>query len=234
MKKAFLLVSTGVLLTISGCSGKSQRTVLSSTPAVVQASATPANTTPVIAPASALSVPSVGKVNPQGWRSENVRDHLGNAVVIKATSLDGKFDLVILQRGKYSFVSFVRHERWKAVHEHPGQGKFMSLRVKFEDGQEKRVEWDEVGFATENLCSALWLYPAKTDAPIGPVQQGATEDSVGGDQLLVEDMMQHKTMLLEVEPGVTAQFDMTGLALSMQKARAPKAEPVMEATQTAE
>ena len=234
MKKAVLFLSTGMLLTTLGCSRGPQRTVLSSTPAVVQASATPASPSPVTAPAAALSVPSVGKVGPQSWRSESVRDHLGNAVAIKATSLDGKFDLVILQRGNYSFVSFVRHEHWKAVREQPGQGRLMSLRVEFEDGQEKRVEWDEVGFATENLCSVLWSYPAKTDAPIGPVRQGATEDSVGGDQLLIQDMMQHKTMLLEVEPGVTAQFDMTGLALKMEKARTPKAEPVMEATQTAE
>jgi hypothetical protein len=234
MKKVLLFVSTGILLTALGCSGDSHRTVLSNTPAVVQASATPANTSPVIAPEATLSVPSVGKVKPQGWRSENVRDHLGNAVVIKATSMDGKFDLVILQRGKYSFLSFVRHERWKAVHEQPGQGRLMFLRVKFEDGQEKRVEWDEVGFATKNLCSALWLYPAKTDAPIGPVRESTTEDSVGGDDLLIQDMMQHKTMLLEVEPGVTAQFDLTGLAQKMQKARAPQTEPVIEATRTAE
>jgi hypothetical protein len=93
--------------------------------------------------------------------------------------------------------------------------------VKFEDGQEKRIEWDELGFATENLYSVLWSYPAKPDAPIGPVLGGATGDSVGGDQLLLEDMMKHKTMLLEVEPGVTTQFDLTGLAHEILKVRAP-------------
>jgi hypothetical protein len=66
------------------------------------------------------------------------------------------------------------------------------------------------------------------------VTEAATGDSVGGDQLLIEDMMNHKAMLLEVEPGVTTQFDMAGLAHEMKKVRAPKAQPVLEATQTAE
>ena len=109
----------------------------------------------------------------------------------------------------------------------------MYLRVKFEDGQEKRVVWDELGFATENLYSVLWSYPAKADAPIGPVLEGPTGDSVGGDQLLIQDMMKHKAMLLEVEPGVTTQFDMTGLAHEMEKIRSPKARPVLEAMQSA-
>jgi hypothetical protein len=109
----------------------------------------------------------------------------------------------------------------------------MYLRVKFEDGQEKRIEWDELGFSTENLYSVLWSYPAKTDAPVGPVQEGSTSDSVGGDELLIQDMMKHKTMLLEVEPGVTTQFDMTGLAHEIEKVRTPKGQPVLEARQTA-
>jgi hypothetical protein len=62
---------------------------------------------------------------------------------------------------------------------------------------------------------------------------GPTGDSVGGDQQLIEDMMKHETMLLEVEPGVTTQFDMTGLAHEIEKARAAK-KPVLEARQTAE
>jgi len=41
-------------------------------------------------------------------------------------------------------------------------------------------------------------------------------------------------MLLEVEPGVTTQFDMTGLAHEIKKVRAPKTQPVIEARQTAE
>jgi hypothetical protein len=47
-------------------------------------------------------------------------------------------------------------------------------------------------------------------------------------------MMKHKAMLLEVEPGVTTQFDIVGLAREIEKARAPKTEPVIEARQTAE
>ena len=234
MKKVFVLVLTGILLPILGCSGDSQKTVLRSTPAVVQASTVAADTSPVTQPAPSLPVPSVGKVNQAAWRSENVKDRLGDAVAVKGTSLDGKFDLVILQRGNHSFLSFVKHERWESVHDQPGKGKLMYLRAKFEDGEEKRIEWDELGYATDNLCSVLWSYPAKTDAPIGPVLDGPTGDSVGGDQLLVQDMKKHQTMLLEVQPGVTAQFDMTGLANEMEKAHAAKMQPVTEARQTTE
>jgi hypothetical protein len=233
MKKFFLSMSTGILFTILGCSGNSQK-VSKSTPVVVQALAVPASTSPVVEPAAALPVPSVGQANKQAWHSENVKDRLGDAVALKGTSLDGKFDLVVLQKGRHSFLSFVRHGRWESVSKQPAKGKLMYLRVRFEDGQEKRIEWDELGFATENLYSVLWSYPAKTDAAIGPVLGGPTGDSVGGDQLFIQDMMKHKTMLLEVEPGVTTEFDMTGLAHEMEKVRAPKSQPVLEAMQTAE
>jgi hypothetical protein len=233
MKKVLLLVSTSILFIISGCSRNSQNAVSKSAPAVVQASGAPASTSPVAEPAAGFYVPSVGQANHHAWRSENVKDSLGNAVALKGTSLDGKFDLVILQKGTHSFLSFVRHARWESVHNQPAKGKLMYLRVKFEDGQEKRVVWDELGFATENLYSVLWSYPAKADAPIGPVLEGPTGDSVGGDQLLIQDMMKHKAMLLEVEPGVTTQFDMTGLAHEMEKIRNPKAQPVLEAMQSA-
>jgi hypothetical protein len=234
MKKIFLLVSTGMLFTILGCSGNSQKAVSKSAPTVVQASVTPANTSPVVDPVAALPVPSVGPANRQAWSSRNVKDRLGNAVALEEASSDGKFDLVILQKGTHSFLSFVRHGHWRSVSNQPAKGKLMYLRVKFEDGQEKRIEWDELGFATENLYSVLWSYPAKTDAPIGPVPEGAAGDSVGGDQLLVEDMMKHRSMLLEVEPGVTTQFDITGLTHEIEKARTRKAQPVLEARQTAE
>jgi hypothetical protein len=65
------------------------------------------------------------------------------------------------------------------------------------------------------------------------VLEGGTGDSVGGDKLLIQDMMKHRTMLLEVEPGITTQFDMTGLAREMEKVRTPKTQPVLEARQTA-
>jgi len=233
MKKFFLSMSTGILFTILGCSGNSQK-VSKSTPVVVQALAVPASTSPVVEPAAALPVPSVGQANKQAWHSENVKDRLGDAVALKGTSLDGKFDLVVLQKGRHSFLSFVRHGRWESVSKQPAKGKLMYLRVRFEDGEEKRIEWDELGFATENLYSVLWSYPAKTDAAIGPVLGGPTGDSVGGDQLFIQDMMKHKTMLLEVAPGVTTEFDMTGLAHEMEKVRAPKSQPVLEAMQTAE
>jgi len=234
MKKVFLLVSTSILFTILGCSGNSQKAASKSAPAVVHASVAPAGTSLVVDPADALPVPSVGKANQQAWRSENVKDPLGKTVALKRTSLDGKFDLVILQKGTHSFLSFVRHSRWESVYNQPAKGKLMYLRAKFEDGQEKRIEWDQLGFATENLCSVLWSYPARTDAPIGPVLVGLTGDSVGGDQQLIQDMMKHKTMLLEVEPGVTTQFDVTGLAHEIEKVRTTKTEPVLEARQASE
>ena len=233
MKTVFLLVSTGILLVILGCSGNSQKAVSKSVPAVVHASATPAGTSPAVEPAATLPLPSLGQTKQQAWRSENVKDRLGNAVALKGTSVDGKFDLIVLQKGSYSFLSFVRHARWESVHNLPAKGKLIYLRVKFEDGIEKRIEWDQLGFATENLYSVLWSYPAKADVPIGPVLEGSTGDSVGGDQLFIQDMIKHKTMLLEVEPGITTQFDITGLAHELELVRSPKTEPVLEASQTA-
>jgi len=201
---------------------------------VAQASVAPASISPVVEPAAALPVPSVRQANQRAWRSESVESSLGNAAALKGTSLDGKYDLVILLKGTHSFLSFARHGRWESVKNQPAKGKLMYLRVKFEDGQEKRIEWDELGFATANLYSVLWSYPAKTDAPIGPALDDPKGDSVGGDQLLIQDVMKHKTMLLEVEPGVTTQFDVSGLAHEIEKARNPKTEPVLEASQTAE
>lgn len=234
MKKSFLPVSMGILFAVSGCSGSSQKDVSNSTPTVAQAAVVPASPSPVAEPAAALPLPTAGQANQQAWRSENVEDQVGNSVVLTGTSLDSKFDLVVLQKGKYSFLSFARHGRWESVSKRPAQGKLTYLRAKFEDGQEKRIEWDELGFATENLYGVLWSYPAKTDAPIGPVPKGATVDSVGGDQLLLEDMMKHKRMRLEVEPGVTTQFDLTGLVREMQKVRAPQTPAILAAGQTAE
>jgi hypothetical protein len=142
--------------------------------------------------------------------------------------------LVILHEGTQSFLSFVRHAHWNAVHDQPAKGKLMYLRAKFDDGQEKRIEWDELGFATENLYSVLWSHPIKADAPIGPAPNSSANDSVGDDQRLIQEMMKHNTMLLEVEPGNTAQFDMIGLAHEMEKVRTPKTQPVLEARQASE
>ena len=232
MKKAFLLLSTGILFTILGCSGVSQKGVTERAAAVAPAGAPEAKPSPAVEPAAALHIPSVERANQQAWRAENVKETIGNAVALKSISLDGKFDLVILEKGTSSFLSFVRHAHWASVRQQPAKGKLMYLRVKFEDGQERRVEWDELGFATENLYSVLWSYPAEGDAPIGPAQNGPAGNSVGGDQLLVQEMMKHKTMLLEVEPGVTTQFDLTGLAHELEKARNTKTLPVLEARQT--
>jgi hypothetical protein len=233
MKKVFSLVSMGVLFAILGCSGNSQKAISKGALPVVHASTAPANaSSPVTASAAALPEVAAGESNGQTWHSEDVKDLLGNGVVLKKTSIDGKFDLVILQKGTHSFVSFVKHSRWESVHDRPAKGKLMNLRVRFENGEEKRIEWDELGFATADLCSVLWSYPAKTDAPIGPVLEGDQGDSVGGDELFIQDMMKHKAMLLEVEAGVMTQFDVTGLALEIEKARTPKTQAVLEAKQT--
>lgn len=235
MKMISLLASTGILLTMLGCSGESQKTLSSSEAAVVQSSAVPTTPSPAVtATAAQLPVPAVRYSNQQSWQSERVKTLLGNVITVKVTSTDGKFDLVILQEGTHSFLSFVRHAHWNAVHDQPAKGKLMYLRAKFDDGQEKRIEWDELGFATENLYSVLWSYPAKADAPIGLAPNGSANDSVGGDQLLIQEMMKHNTMLLEVEPGVTAQFDMYGLAHEMEKVRTSTTPAVLEARQSAE
>jgi len=101
MKKVFLSVSTGILFVILGCSGNSQNAVSKRAPAVVQASAEPAGTSLAVEPAATLPVPSLGSTKQQAWRSENVKHRLGNAVALKRTSLDGKFDLIVLQTGSY-------------------------------------------------------------------------------------------------------------------------------------
>ena len=221
MKRVLWLVSTAILFTILGCSGNSQKATLSTAPAVVQASAVQATFSEATA---AIPVPLVKKPNQQAWRSENIKDQLGNAVALKGVSSDGKFDLVILHRGTHSFVSFVKHDRWEQVHEQPGKAKLMYLRVKFEDGQEKHIEWDELGFATDNLYSVLWSYPANTAAQVDE----HAGDFVGGDQLLIREMLKHQAMNLEIEPGVTAQFDLSGLAQQIEKSRTLETKPGVE------
>jgi len=233
MKKLFLLGSTSLLFFVIGCSENTQKTVSTSTPAVARAAAAPANPSPAAETAS-LPVPSAGASNHRAWRTENVKDRFINGVELKTASLDGKYDLVILQEGRQAFLSFTRHGRWESVHNQPAKGKLMVLRAKFEDGQEKLVEWDELGFATENLYGVLWSYPAPKDASLGPALPGSEKDSFGGDQLLLQDMLKHKAILVEVEPGVTTQFDLTQLAHAMEKARASKTEPILEARQDAE
>ena len=65
-------------------------------------------------------------------------------------------------------------------------------------------------------------------------QEGERGDSVGGDELFIQDMMKHTAMLLEVEPGVTTQFNLTGLAREIDKARTPKPRAILEAQRTLE
>src|SRR5437879_9129109 len=133
MTRVLLLVSTGILFTILGCSGNSEKAVSKSAPAVVKASVAPASTSPAVEPAPALSVPSVGQTKQQAWRSENVKDGVGNAVTLNRTSLDRKFDLIVLQKGSYSFLSFVRHGHWESVHILLSRGMLSYLRVRLQE-----------------------------------------------------------------------------------------------------
>jgi len=231
MKKVFLFVFIGVLFTIWGCSGKSQSTISkgAALPAV-QASPVPPNPPPATERVAVLPAVSVGS-NHQGWHSENVKDVLGNAVVLKQTSLDGKFDLVIMLKGTHAFLSFAKHAQWESVRHRGAQGRLMNLRLKFEDGQERSIAWDELGFGTTNVYSVVWSYPAEMDSSVGPAS-GSQSDSVGGDERLIQEMTKHTAMLLEVEPDVTTQFNIAGLSREIEKTRAAKTEPVLAATQT--
>lgn len=240
MKKLILLGCAAIVLVLLGCSAESKNDVSASPQAVAQGPAAPTATTPVAAtspsPVPEASVPlpisASAKANHLAWHAENVKDHFGSSIGLKTTSLDGKYDLVVVLQGIRSFVSFARRSHWESAHDQPGKGKLMYLRLKFEDGQEKHIEWDELGYATEDAHSVLWFYPARNDSPIGATTE--SPDVVGGDQLLAQDMMQHKAMVLEVEPGKTTEFDLTGLKQEMEKARAPKTQPTLTAMQGTE
>ena len=228
MKKVLLLVCVGAIL---GCSGKSQNAASkASALPVVQASSAPSNPLPLAEPVAAMPAVTAGS-NHQGWHSENVKDRFGNAVALKQTSLDGQFDLVIVLRGTHAFLSFAKHGQWESVYPRAAKGKLMNLRLRFEDGQERCVVWDELGFGTNNVYSVVWSFPVTTQFSVGPVV-GSNSDSVGGDEQLIQELMKHTAMLLEVAPGATTQFDIAGLARDTLKARASKAEPPLAARQT--
>jgi hypothetical protein len=231
MNKVFLSVPMGVLFTVLGCSGKPQNTASKSTSLpVVQASSVAADRSPAVESLVPLPTVSVGSSH-EVWHSEHIKDGVGDAVALKHTSLDGRFDLVIVLKGTYSFVSFAKHAQWETVHDRAAHGKLMNLRAKFEDGEERCIEWDELGSGTTSEYSIVWSYTAKTDSPVGPAVNHASE-SVGGDELLIQEMSKHTAMVLEVQPGVTTQFDISGLTREIERARAHKIEPVLAATQT--
>ena len=90
--------------TISGCSDESQKSILSRTPDVVQASVARIDTPPLVTQAVSFPALAVGQMNQQVWRAAEFKDSLGSAVTIKGTSVDGRFDLVMLKKGTYTFV----------------------------------------------------------------------------------------------------------------------------------
>ena len=164
-------------------------------------------------------MPTGGHLSLQPWRPEPIDDHMGGATVLKRTSLDGKYDLVILQKGSTPFLSFVQHARWEFVHSLAAKAKVMELRLTFEDGREKHVKWNELGFGSDKLYAVLWSYPAQSG-------------SIGGDQILMQEMLSHRAMVLEIQPGVNAQFDLTGLATEMARIHPlHRPESILEARQ---
>ncbi|HUL32354.1 MAG TPA: hypothetical protein VL128_00610 [Candidatus Eisenbacteria bacterium] len=234
MKTIALLGPTAILVALAGCSGN--HPTATSAPAALPAASQPARApsaeppvqlTPVALPSFAAQ-PTFA----ESWRPEPVDDHLGGAIVLKRASLDGKYDLVILRKGAQAFVAFAGHGRWDAVHQQPAHGKLMYLRVKFEDGLEKRAEWDELAAGSADLHAVLWSYPADPVAELGPAANSAKNEVVGGDQFLMQDMMKHRAMILEIEPGVTTQFDLTGLEKEMGMIRPFNSEPILSASQT--
>lgn len=224
MKTLVVLVSAGFLLIAAGCS-KNHPASASSNPQSAAPSPLSAPATVASAPTTPLPTPRVANLFPEAWRPEPVDDHLGGAMVLKRASLDGKYDLVIFEKGSQAFPAFARHGRWDEVHDKPAKGRLLTLRVKFEDGTEKPVEWDELASGTADERAVLWSYPANADAKAGA-------DSIGGDKLLMQDMMKHRTMLLEVEPGVTTQFELTGLGSEMAKIRPLHTDAVLSASET--
>jgi len=217
MNRLFPLISLSMLLALCGCSRNHQAPVSANTQSTPGAS--PAQETASDELSAPLPVPTGGHLSLQPWRPEPIDDHMGGATVLKRTSLDGKYDLVILQKGSTPFLSFVQHARWEFVHSLAAKAKVMKLRLTFEDGHEKHVKWNELGFGTENLYAVLWSYPAQSD-------------SVGGDHLLMQEMLSHRAMVLEIQPGVTAQFDLTGLATEMAKVHPiQRSESILEARQ---
>jgi len=223
MKKVFFLGSTSILLVLAGCSRNHPATASANSRPTAQSSQAPTAPSVSVAPEPTTPLPalSVTQPLPESWRPEVVNDHMGGAIVLKRTSSDGNYDLIILEKGAKSFVSFTKHGQWESVHDRAAKGKLMNLRLEFEDGQVKHAEWDELGAGTENLHAVLWAYPSNGDP-------------VGGDQLLMQDMMQHKAMLVEIEPGVTTQFSLIGLGQEMGRIRLTMPEPMLTASQNPE
>jgi hypothetical protein len=217
MNRFLNLTLLGMLLAICGCSRNHQTTVSASAQPTPGASSSQA--TAPDEPSAPLPVPTGGHLSLQPWRPEPIDDHMGGATVLKRTSLDGKYDLVILEKGSTPFLSFVEHARWEFVHSLAAKAKVMELRLTFEDGHEKHVKWNELGFGSDNLYAVLWSYPAQSG-------------SIGGDQILMQEMLSHRAMVLEIQPGVNAQFDLTGLATEMARIHPlHRPESILEARQ---
>lgn len=224
MNKVLFLGFSGVLLAFTGCSrNHPAKDSANPRPAAQSSQSSTAAMSIPVAPEPTTPLPALTGTQPlaEPWRPEVVNDHMGGAIVLKRNSSDGKYDLVILEKGAKSFVSFTKHGQWESVHDRGAKGKLMNLRLEFEDGQVKHAEWDELGAGTENLHAVLWAYPSNGD-------------TVGGDQLLMQDMMQHKALLVEIEPGVTTQFSLIGLAHEMSRIRLTMPEPVLSAGQNPE
>jgi hypothetical protein len=204
------------VLLVTGCS-KSQveRTATVSNPNLAQ-----------VAPALPALVRPRGE--PHEWSAKHSEDLTD--FDLQETSLDGKFDLILdlslipcsgencgCRYGTEVFLA--THGRYAALTQEPSaHDTLLHLRVEFDDGLVRPIEWDESSDTGHGLLADVSLYPAPTDVPIGPSPK--TNWTVLGDgNSLLEDLLAHKEVLVEVRPGVAAQFDLAGFSQAVAAAK---------------
>ena len=222
MNRTTQLCFVVIALMVSGCSKQSQvqPAATSSTPDVVQAAApTPL---PALSEQNDHQVWTAREIPVQGPNGS----FLGTLRVKQVASLDGRFDLTIDTEcltpcGAAShiiYVKFSSHGHYDALMTDTHlTDKLMHLRIAFDDGSGKDIEWIESTNTTNDILANLLLYPAKAGVPIGPIMRDSYSSGDGYDFL--QDMLAHKAVLVEVKPGVTTQFDLTGLPQVIEAAR---------------
>jgi len=206
MRKATLLVSMGTLLVISGCKNHS------------------APPLPALA-----NLPNTHEV----WSVKESKVSNSSVFELRKASLDGRFNLSVYlmaddfrDSSNEPLIELTSREYSdsgtdKAVY------KLMGVRIRFDDGLEKHAEWQEYQYPTRGIDATLSSYTAMTSAPIGPIERDSS--STGGGKVLLKDMLARKAMLVEIEPGVSTQFDLSGLSRDFENLRTTKIQPLLEA-----
>lgn len=141
-------------------------------------------------------------------------------------SLDGHFDLAIdlVADGSVLGISLTNLDC-------TDYGLFrrsgMHTRIEFDDGLVQAVDWVDQVYRADSCkfpSAELLLYPAAVDSPIGLLSNDQGDDwnpwrDLDGQQQLGQGMnrmtqalLAHKEALFEIKPGVTTQFDLTGLS----------------------